>query len=567
MASPAEQIKERLGIAEVVGSYLKLERSGVNMRALCPFHSEKTPSFFISPTRGSYYCFGCGAKGDIFSFVEAFEGLDFMGALKLLGERAGVPIVFESKEKRSERDRLFDVLEEATSFFERGMTAPARSYLNGRGVLDESIEKWRLGFASPDWRVLRSHLRSRGFSDVEAEKAGLIKHADEGGKDPYDRFRGRIMFPIGDSSGRIVAFSGRIFPNDDKAAKYINSPETLLFVKSKVLYGFDRAKGSIRKSNFSVLVEGQMDLVMAHQGGFPNTIALSGTALSGEHLETLGRLSKRMVIALDADKAGISSAGKSAKLALSRDFDVKVASLPAGLDPADVIAKDPEKFRSAVREAKHIVDFYLDVLKEKVTDERKLKLEVSRLVLPFVAEIKNGIDRAHFVSRIAYTLHIAEEPVWEELRRLGSGEIPKVPGQYSPEGKNKSRKERILEELFGLIFLEEGGASVLPGEKLQGKLTALLGEGEYAALRGAHASRTEELLFAVERLSAAVGDGSPVLELLSSLETEMLKESFAATFKELKKAEGDGDEKKAAELLLRCQELSKKLGTGGGASR
>ncbi len=279
MNSPVQQIKERLSIEEVVSSYIKLDRAGANLKARCPFHNEKTPSFFVSPDRGSYYCFGCGAKGDIFTFIEEFEGLDFKGALKILAERAGVPLVQYNKEKEGEKERLYKAMEEATKFFEKNLVEnqEALKYLRERGLENKTIRDFRIGFVKNDWRELYSHLQMIGFTDIEIEKAGLAKKTEKG---MYDRFRGRIMFPISDSSGRIIAFSGRILEDDGKSAKYLNSPETPIFNKSSVLFGIDKAKDSIRKNNFSILVEGQMDLILSHQAGFKNTVASSGTAMT-----------------------------------------------------------------------------------------------------------------------------------------------------------------------------------------------------------------------------------------------------------------------------------------------
>jgi DNA primase len=215
MNSPVSKIKERLTIEEVVSSYIKLDKAGSNLKARCPFHNEKTPSFFISPDRGTYYCFGCGASGDIFTFVEEFEGLDFKGALKMLADRAGVPLEHFNPKEESEKEKLYRVMEEATLYFENNLNTLSlqerdgvRSYLKSRGVNEKSIKDFRIGYAILDWRLLYSHLRTKGFSDTEIEKAGLAKKAEKG---MYDRFRGRVMFPIADSSGRVIAFSGRIF--------------------------------------------------------------------------------------------------------------------------------------------------------------------------------------------------------------------------------------------------------------------------------------------------------------------------------------------------------------------
>ena len=315
MHSPVEKIKERLSINDVISSYLTITQAGKNYKAKCPFHNEKTPSFFISPERGSYYCFGCGAKGDIFSFVEHFEGTDFLGALKLLAEKAGVTLERKSYESKDKTERLYDIMEEATTFFELNFERQpeARSYLRGRGLSDPTIKSFRIGYAPSVWRSVSDHLLSKGFTREDIEAVGLIKTSDKGF---YDRFRGRIIFPISDSSGRVIAFSGRIFAlssdqtkkSEVEEAKYLNSPDTQLFNKSNVLYGIDKAKVAIRSRGYSIVVEGQMDLILSHQALFLNTVAVSGTALADSvndteskinNLGLIRRLSPNVIFAFD----------------------------------------------------------------------------------------------------------------------------------------------------------------------------------------------------------------------------------------------------------------------------
>src|ERR1035437_5544536 len=261
MSSSVEQIKERLNIEEVVGSYIKLERAGNSLKARCPFHNEKTPSFFVSPDRGSYYCFGCGVKGDIFTFVQEFEGIDFLGALKILADKAGITLENFSSKITDKKERLYQLLEVSTLFLQRNLESEEipLNYLKKRGLHDETIKTWKIGYVRDEWRTISDHLKSKGFTDDEIERAGITKTE---GKSTYDRFRGRIMFPLFDSAGRVIAYSGRQFESDGTEAKYLNSPETPLFEKSKVLYGFDRAKLDIRRAGSALFVEGQMDLLM-----------------------------------------------------------------------------------------------------------------------------------------------------------------------------------------------------------------------------------------------------------------------------------------------------------------
>lgn len=481
MISPVEQIKERLPIEEVVSSYIKLEKAGANLKAKCPFHNEKTASFFVSPGRGSYYCFGCGAKGDIFTFVEEFEGLDFKGALRLLAERAGVRLEEFNKEKESEKEKLYRIMEESCKFFEQNLAASPPSggetdgpmqYLKKRGLEEKTIKDFRVGFIKNDWRLLYAHLDKLGFKDAEMEKAGLVKRTEKG---MYDRFRGRIMFPISDSSGRIIAFSGRILESclpagrdDGKSAKYLNSPETPIFNKSSVLYGLDKAKDSIRKNNFSILVEGQMDLILSHQAGFRNTIATSGTALSDStvsredtvsNLGLLRRLSGNIVLAFDADKAGFNAAARASKIALSFGMDVKIVSMPEGVDPADLISqKGPDAWREAIRNSKHVIQFLLDkILSDKNIDSRKAGREIKQKVLPYVHFIESSIEKSHFMRLISEKSGIPENALIEDLKKVDF-ELKEEKMELERAKENtelKNRKDPIVRRLLGIAFWQE----------------------------------------------------------------------------------------------------------------
>ncbi len=320
MGGDAERVKERLDIAEIVGGYVKLDKAGQSFKGRCPFHNEKTPSFFVSPLRQSYYCFGCGAKGDIFTFVQELEGLSFREALKSLAEKAGVEISNrpEAIKARGEKDELLQALEVATQFFENELSKneAAKKYVLSRGITEASIKKWRLGYAPAEWRALYSHMLQLGFKKDVLVKAGLVKPVAEGvGKEPYDVFRDRVIFPLSDSNGEVIAFSGRALA-PEAVPKYLNSPDTILFTKSEVLYGLDKAKEKIRKQNYAVLVEGQVDLVLSHQIGVENTVASSGTAFTERHLERLKRLSKRIILGFDGDTAGEKAGEKAAELGL-----------------------------------------------------------------------------------------------------------------------------------------------------------------------------------------------------------------------------------------------------------
>ena len=246
------KIKERLGIKEVIETYIKLEKAGTNYKGRCPFHNEKTPSFFVSPDRDSYYCFGCGAKGDIFSFVQEYEGIDFINSMKMLADRAGIKLEMINYKENSKSKILKEILEDTTKFFEECFqkNPEVLIYLKGRGLEEETVKEWRIGFAPNGWSNLNDYLKNKNYKETDIEKAGLIKKGEKEGY--YDRFRSRIIFPITNSNGDVVAFTGRIFGPEEDTAKYLNSPETELFKKSEILYGYDKAKGNIRRNNFEI---------------------------------------------------------------------------------------------------------------------------------------------------------------------------------------------------------------------------------------------------------------------------------------------------------------------------
>lgn len=466
MSDTVQQIKERLSIVDVVSPYVKLTKAGKYWKGLSPFNKEKTPSFYVSPDRGLYHCFSSGKGGDMFTFVEEMERVDFKGALKILAEKAGVAIQYEAPGARDRKEELYAALEAAREYFVTALAAKAdaREYLIERGITVQTIDTWSLGYAPKSWQDLHEHLTKKGMSDVIIEEAGLIKEASSGERlessesDPkrqtlnskrlYDRFRGRIMFPIRDPSGRTIAFTGRIFEDDPEhpQAKYLNSPETPLFEKSKVLYGIDIAKGGIRSLNSAILVEGQVDLLMAHQAGYTNTLALSGTAFTEDHAALIKRHTENLVIAFDGDRAGVAAAGRAASIALVAGLNVKVATMPPGEDPADLIKRDPSAWKLAIREGVHVIDFYLGHLLKAGYDGRRLKLEVSRIVLPYVARIQNAIDQAHFIQRVAEAILVPEDAVRAELKKLGTVPMAGEPSAFTPQGFSLERLLMALKE-------------------------------------------------------------------------------------------------------------------------
>lgn len=586
MTSVIEEIKSRLNIVDVVGGYLKLEKAGGNFKACCPFHNERSPSFFLSPSRQTYHCFGCNRGGDVISFVEEIEGLDFQGALKVLADRAGVTLTREKVGARDEREALHHALELATKFYEAVLLKfpEAEKYLKDRGLTPETIKHFRVGFAPDEWRALGDFLAKKGVSESVMERAGLIVRSPKGF---YDRFRGRVMFPITDSSGRVIAFSGRVLKEGEgktlgasASAKYVNSPETDVFHKSRALFGFSQAKDAMRRADACVLVEGQMDLILSHQAGVTNAVASSGTALTSEHLELIKRFTKNIVLAFDADSAGIAAAHRAVELALSRDMSVRIARLPDGTDPADLALKDPSAWVSAVESAKQVIDFYLELLPALHMDKTALRAKVSETIVPFIALLKSSIDQGHFVGEIAKLLGIKEEPVWDEVKKnskmanqlilnqqvhaLGASSaidtnmivraVEKLENAIAP----LSRRARIARIIESTLLWQEGmKESTLKDIIIYRSQFAKLLDGSPPIEESV---KEDELIFEAEaRFQGSERIEEELKELLQGFAEEILKEKFAGKMSEIKEAERAGDVPKAEKLLAECQKISSEL--------
>jgi len=547
MSSSVEKIKERLSIVDVISSYIQVEQSGKNFKAKCPFHNEKTPSFFISTDRNSYYCFGCGEKGDIFSFVEKFEGTDFLGSLKLLAERAGIKIESRNINNKEidKKELYYEILEEATKFFEVNFNNEpgTRTYLLNRGITNATIKSFRIGYVKEEWRSVSDYLISKGYKREDLEIVGLTKKS-EGGY--YDRFRGRIMFPLSDSSGRVIAFSGRIFSNilkpensTQSEAKYLNSPDTPLFNKSNVLFGIDKAKNSIRKNGYSIIVEGQMDLVLSHQVGLTNTVAVSGTALADNTIDNeskinnlglIRRLSSNIIFAYDGDSAGIRAASKSAMIALSLDMQVKIAILPEDKDPADIIKDNPKQWENIIKKAVDIVTFHTDRICQSTNDIRARGKLVREIIFPFLLMIKNSTDKFSYLSTVSSKTGLKSNVITEDFEIYSKNHnlqnninnINAIPKKE----EIMSRRDNLEKRLFGIIFWQDRDDIGLKIEDIYKSLEQRIGKEEFDKIRGSKESSKDALAFEAEmwygdKIKDLTRD---VEEIMLSLEEEILNE-------------------------------------------
>ncbi|HEX8993984.1 MAG TPA: DNA primase [Candidatus Paceibacterota bacterium] len=573
MSDSVQQIKDRLNIVDVVGQYVKLQKAGRNYRATCPFHKERTPSFYVSPERGTYTCFGCGEKGDIFSFVEKMDGIDFKTALRQLGEKAGVEVKFsrtaESTPEHKEHDeRLRDVCEEATKFFEAELAkrSDVLEYLGKRAVSDETRSGWRIGYAPAAWHALSEHLENKGFSKNDIVDSGLSLRSEKKTGEIYDRFRGRIMFPIGDSAGRIIAFSGRHFEDmpgardEGDAAKYVNSPETDLFKKSRVLYGFDKAKESIRKTDCVMLVEGQFDVILSHQAGLPFAVAVSGTALTEEHLTMLGRMSKRLVLALDNDKAGLKAGLRSAAMAYAQGFDVKVPTIVGeAKDPADLVGQDPALWRHAVRDAKSAIEFFVEALRPYAKDERAYKKLVEQQVLPLVAAMHSKIDQAHFTHVIADALHVPDDAVRFEVERIAKHNAAHKDTHTADEREEEKKASFMVSEVEPPSLERAAGMLLFYPDTPEGivqKLEELLGAERCNMIKTKLEYVAERLRFEFDALGMDAAVSAETL--LTIIDRMILEERIAQVRADLSYAAQAGDAARISELNKTLTELTRK---------
>ncbi len=480
------KIKEQVDIVSLISSYLKLQKAGVNYKARCPFHNEKSGSFFVSPERQIWHCFGCGTGGDQFGFVKQIEGVEFPEALRMLATRAGIelqPYSREHQEFQSAKTKLYEISELASKFFEKQLHESALGrqalvYLTGRGLSPGSVKDFRLGFAPDSWDSLTNFLE-RKYSYQEIVSAGLAIKKDKGGY--YDRFRSRIMFPVVDISGQIVGFSGRIYEQTsgspattDAGAKYVNTPQTPIYDKSRILYGLDKAKLAIRQKNKCLVVEGNIDVVMSHQAGATNAVASSGTALTTGHLNIIKRYTDNLDLCFDADQAGTMATDRGVDLALAHGFNVGILAINEGgiKDPADYVLKHGADWAQYTDKSQPFIEFFFESSKKKFDIGTALgKKLLTQKLLPFVASVANNIEKTHWISEIALALKVNEDVIRQELneikpRVVSENELDTSRPVVSDKklGAGPERLSMLEEGLISLLIKKPGLAKEIKAE-------------------------------------------------------------------------------------------------------
>lgn len=476
MISAAEEVKKKLDIVEFVGSYITLKKAGRNFRANCPFHQEKSPSFIVSPDRQIWHCFGsCHEGGDAIKFFMKWENIPFPEALKELAQKVGVKIEHSDAEDAAlkTRSRLLRVNQIAAQYYRYVlMSTPvgknAREYLEGRGVNGKIAEKFGIGYAPQSWNSLTDFLTGKGFTRKELEDAGLVIVSGRGSI--HDRFRGRLVFPIQDTRGNIVAFSGRLLQPDEKAAKYINTPETILYHKRETLYGIYHTKDAIKKDETVILVEGEFDVIMPYQHGIENIVAVKGSAVTREQLQLIKRYGHRIVFALDADSSGEDAIKRGSREAEDMDFEIEVMVLDFAHDPDEAVRTDLPAFKKALKNAIPIYDFLFDSLKKKYSiDDPFGKKKIVDEIVAHLQRIPNPIIQSHYVKKIAATLQVSEESLIKSIsnqRRKNTNRHFAAP--KPPQTRDEDRHIMIQKYVLSLIFQSK---SDLPLADVYGSLS------------------------------------------------------------------------------------------------
>lgn len=464
---PSEEIKGKLDIVEFIREYIPVKAAGINFRANCPFHHEKTPSFMISPEKQIWHCFGCGKGGDVFSFLMEMEGIDFVEALRILAPKAGVTLTKQDPRTTSQRNKLLDILDLSRRFYHKVLldtpqAEMARKYLAERGLSDDTIEEWQIGYSRDSWDDLINFLKSKGFNDKEIFLSGMSVQKNDQNR-YYNRFRNRIMFPINDINANTVGFTARVSPEreaQEKMGKYINSPQSMIYDKSKIIFGLDKAKMDIKNKDVAVVVEGQMDVITAHQNGFRNVVASSGTALTSDQVATLKRYSSNIALAFDMDKAGQMAADRGIREAMAKEMNIRVVELPEGKDPDECIKKNPEVWEKSVSGAKQVMQYFFDKVLKKldltnIEHKRKATIEL----LPTIGKLANKIEQDFWLKKLSQAIDVDENLLRETLKKSfekqatpKNANLDKDKKREEIDESKKTREEKISELLLALVI-------------------------------------------------------------------------------------------------------------------
>jgi len=467
--SDVDEIKQKLDIVQIVQEYIQMTQAGMNWKARCPFHDEKTPSFMVSQEKQIFHCFGCGKGGDIFTFVQEIEGMDFPEALRLLAKKAGVTLKQTDPRVHSQKTRVIDIHKWAAAYWQKvqqesKIAEQARNYLKKRGLSKETLMDFKIGYAPEGWDKMLNFLKSKKFTEAEINQAGLIKRKERS-SGFYDRFRNRIIFPISDIHGTIIAFGGRAMSAED-SAKYLNSPQTIIYDKSFTVYGLDKAKQEIKEKDLAIFVEGYMDVISSHQAGVKNVIATSGTALTPGHIKFIKRYTNNVAFCFDQDLAGQNAAQRSIDIAIAEEMNIQIIKVLYGKDPDECIQQGVDLWKKSIQQAMPYMEFNIDLVKQKydlsnIDHKKRAAIEL----LTQVVKIKSKIEQDYWIRHISELLSVSESLLWEAMP-VQKTIIPTETGlvDISSE-KNKD----VYSLLFGLIITYPENIKYL-SESLESKM-------------------------------------------------------------------------------------------------
>jgi len=570
----AEKVKQQADIVRVVAEYVRLKKTGQNFTGLCPFHQEKTPSFAVHPVRQIYHCFGCGAGGDVFKFVMELEKCPFPEAVRAVAEKCGIPIPRsrerspEERRENQQRSAVVEMHRDAAAFFARQLEQAAEgkvaaAYLEDRGLDRGTITRFGLGFAPSAGDALVRHLRSK-YSEKLLEPSGLVSRDPSGRL--YDRFRRRIMFPIANDSGKIIAFGGRAMGDDQP--KYLNSPETPIYSKSNVLYHLDRAKESVRQNDFAILVEGYMDAIAVARAGIANVVASCGTSLAEPQIKLLGRFTRRIVVNFDPDAAGQAATERSLALLLEKEFDVRVLVLPASADPDKFLHEQgPDAYRQLLAEAPPYLDYLIARARRMDRSTAAGKLASLNFLMPYLQRVPNKLVRSEWATRIASELGVDEPVLREALRRAAVERRSEV----KPQAELLAPAIRPAERrLIQMLFEVEGFRERLAEEILVNRLhrgleterifdvlvTTAGGRPDAATLAAALEERDRRMLFEVLFEPSAEATWEEAESCLGVLRSRSLRQELAELQKQI---EAKASPAELTRLLARRLELQRRL--------
>jgi DNA primase len=575
MNDQVEEIKSRNNIADVVGQYVALKKMGRHQKGLCPFHSEKTPSFLVNEELNLYKCFGCGAGGDSIKFLMEIEGISFLDALERLAERVGIKLEKRSGNNSEIKNEMLEVMELTARYYNWILVSGksgevARKYLEGRKISNKIIETYNLGFSLSSWDSLITYLtKKKNYSLELLEKVGLVVKKSGGGY--YDKFRGRLMFPLQDSAGRVVGFTGRVLPELAKEGepKYLNSPETEIYHKGKMLYGFYQAKKAIRENKRVVLVEGQMDQISSYASGITETVAVGGTGITEDQMELMARLASKIYVSLDADDAGYAAIKRSVELAEKRGLNIKVVQIDGGKDPDEIARNSAGLWKKMVESAVDVYEFVMEKAIKKNNDGTPEGIgKVLVEVIPFLSKIENIVIREVWSKRLAEKIGVSLNSVLAEIDKSRSGRSVGVVAKKEEKAVSESRIDKLLKNLIG---------SLLANQDLTKKTKKILRDIEGTG------GLWKLLVFVFDNLESGVEikdflltmptemqevckdiymsseeaetNESNVLDLTVKIAREMIRERRTDLAKDRELAEKNGEEEKEKEILLKLRDL------------